>query len=80
MAEKKDITFRNVKPDEKGLLMYVTPQGNKYWWLKYRFGGKEKLLALEYMMTLPLLKLVRNVTRPENYLPTELIQVSIKKL
>ncbi len=54
MAEKKDITFRNAKPeakaykisDEKGLFMYVTPQGNKYWRLKYRFGGKEKLLAL----------------------------------
>lgn len=54
MAEKKDITFRNAKPeakaykisDEKGLFMHVTPQGNKYWRLKYRFGGKEKLLAL----------------------------------
>lgn len=54
MAEKKDIVFRNAKPkekaykisDEKGLFMYVTPQGNKYWRLKYRFGGKEKLLAL----------------------------------
>ncbi|HAT8177886.1 TPA: DUF4102 domain-containing protein [Legionella pneumophila] len=54
MAEKKDITFRNAKSeakaykisDEKGLFMHVTPQGNKYWRLKYRFGGKEKLLAL----------------------------------
>ncbi len=54
MAEKKYITFRNAKPeakaykisDEKGLFMQVTPQGNKYWRLKYRFGGKEKLLAL----------------------------------
>lgn len=54
MAEKKDITFRNAKPeakaykisDENGLFMHVTPQGNKYWRLKYRFGGKEKLLAL----------------------------------
>lgn len=54
MAEKKDITFRNAKAKEKaykitvekGLFMYVTPQGNKYWRMKYRFGGKEKLLAL----------------------------------
>ncbi|HDS3836891.1 TPA: integrase arm-type DNA-binding domain-containing protein [Legionella pneumophila] len=54
MAEKKEITFRNAKPeaksykisDEKGLFMHVTPQGNKYWRLKYRFDGKEKLLAL----------------------------------
>lgn len=54
MAEKKDIVFRNAKPkdkpykiaDEKGLFMYVTTQGSKYWRFKYRFGGKEKLLAL----------------------------------
>jgi integrase len=54
VAEKKDITFRNAKPKEKaykiavekGLFMHITPQGNKYWRLKYRFGGKEKLLAL----------------------------------
>ncbi|PJD90500.1 MAG: integrase, partial [Legionella sp.] len=32
--------------DEKGLFMYVTTQGSKYWRFKYRFGGKEKLLAL----------------------------------
>lgn len=54
MAEKKDITFRNAKPkekayklaDEKGLFLYVTPEGRKYWRFKYRFNGKEKLLAL----------------------------------
>ncbi|STX44491.1 Integrase [Legionella donaldsonii] len=54
MAEKKDIVFRNAKPeakarkiaDEKGLFLYVTPEGRKYWRFKYRFGGKEKLLAL----------------------------------
>lgn len=32
--------------DEKGLFLIVTPTGGKWWRLKYRFGGKEKLLAL----------------------------------
>ncbi len=31
--------------DEKGLYLYVTPNGSRYWRMKYRFGGKEKLLA-----------------------------------
>ena len=32
--------------DGKGLYLHVQPSGAKYWRLKYRFGGKEKLLAL----------------------------------
>ena len=32
--------------DEKGLFLLVKRNGAKYWRLKYRFGGKEKLLAL----------------------------------
>lgn len=31
--------------DEKGLFLFITPAGGKYWRLKYRFGGKEKKLA-----------------------------------
>ena len=46
--------FRKVKPsgktcrvsDERGLYLEVSPNGNKWWRLKYRFGGKEKRLAL----------------------------------
>ena len=49
-----DIKIRTAKPqekayklfDEKGLFIYLTPNGSKYWRLKYRFHGKEKLLAL----------------------------------
>ncbi len=49
-----DILIRNAKPCDKpqklfdggGLFLYVTPSGGKLWRLKYRFGGKEKLLAL----------------------------------
>jgi integrase len=32
--------------DEKGMYLEVTAAGGKYWRLKYRFAGKEKLLAL----------------------------------
>jgi len=32
--------------DEKGLFLLIHPNGSKYWRLKYRFGGREKLLAL----------------------------------
>lgn len=49
-----DTTARNAKPreksyritDAKGMYLEVTPTGSKYWRLKYRFGGKEKRLAL----------------------------------
>lgn len=33
-------------PDEKGLFLLVHPNGSKYWRLKYRLLGKEKLYAL----------------------------------
>ncbi|RPH48778.1 MAG: DUF4102 domain-containing protein [Desulfobacteraceae bacterium] len=49
-----DIKIRNTKPankqkklfDSDGLFLLVTPQGGKYFRLKYRFEKKEKLLAL----------------------------------
>lgn len=49
-----DPTIRNARPqekpyrlfDERGLYIEIRPTGAKYWRLKYRIGGKEKLLAL----------------------------------
>jgi integrase len=49
-----DTTIHNAKPgvkpekmfDERGLFLLVTPTGGKWWRLKYRFEGKEKLLSL----------------------------------
>ncbi|MEI6299868.1 MAG: integrase arm-type DNA-binding domain-containing protein [Betaproteobacteria bacterium] len=49
-----DTAVRNTKSgnkpiklfDEKGLFLLVTPNGGKWWRLKYRFEGKEKLLSL----------------------------------
>lgn len=47
-------TIKNAKPkdkpyrlyDEKGLYIEITPAGGKLWRLKYRYGGKEKRLAI----------------------------------
>jgi len=43
-AKPKDKPYK--LSDEKGLYLNVMPNGGKYWRLKYRFGGKEKVLAL----------------------------------
>lgn len=32
--------------DERGLYLEVTPKGGHWWRLRYRFGGKEKLISL----------------------------------
>lgn len=49
-----DIKCKNAKPTDKpqklgdsgGLYLHVMPNGSKYWRMKYRLHGKEKLLAL----------------------------------
>ncbi|MBK5073633.1 integrase arm-type DNA-binding domain-containing protein [Budviciaceae bacterium CWB-B4] len=49
-----DIKVRSAKPEAKaykltdgdGMFLLVHPNGSKYWRLRYRFGGKEKTLAL----------------------------------
>lgn len=49
-----DTAVRNAKPgpkpmklfDERGLFLLATPAGGKWWRLRYRFEGKEKLLSL----------------------------------
>jgi hypothetical protein len=51
---KPDVKFRNAKSletpyklgDTLGLYLLVNPSGAKYWRLKYRLDGKEKLLAV----------------------------------
>ena len=49
-----DTSARTAKPtgkprkvaDEKGMFLLINPNGSKWWRLKYRFLGKEKLLSL----------------------------------
>ena len=43
-AKPRDKNYRLY--DEKGLYLEVTKSGGKLWRLKYRFGGKEKRLAI----------------------------------
>ena len=48
-----DTAIKNAKPsskavklaDEKGLFLLISPAGGKWWRLKYRYLGKEKLLS-----------------------------------
>ncbi len=57
-----DPACRNAKPtdkpykltDEKGLFLLVHPNGSKYWRLKYRIAGKEKLLSIGVYPEMPL--------------------------
>ena len=49
-----DVKIRNAKPETKpykltdgeGMFLLVHPNGGKYWRLKYRFAGRERILAL----------------------------------
>ena len=49
-----DRAIRSLKPnakaykrfDDRGLYVLVQPNGGRYWRLKYRFEGRERLLAL----------------------------------
>ena len=43
-AKPKDKSYRLY--DEKGLYLEITKAGGKFWRRKYRFGGKEKRLAI----------------------------------
>ena len=54
MGKLSDKAVQAVKPKEKqykladgdGLTLIIKPNGTKLWWFRYRFGGKEKTLAL----------------------------------
>jgi integrase len=82
-----DIKVKNAKPrdkaykiaDSEGLFLLVTPRGAKYWRLKYRFKGKEKLLALGVydQVTLADARLKRNKAR--NMLANEIDPSLVKQ-
>lgn len=39
--------------DDGGLFLLVNPNGSRYWRMKYRIDGKEKLLAVGVYFTTP---------------------------
>jgi hypothetical protein len=49
-----EISIKNAKPkgrpyelaDGDGMYLLINPDGSRYWRLKYRFKGKERVLAL----------------------------------
>ena len=49
-----DVAIRKAKPGERlvklsdrgGLQLWITPAGSKHWYLAYRFGGRQKKLAI----------------------------------
>jgi hypothetical protein len=57
-----DVAIRKAKPEAKpyriadggGMYLEVTPTGSKYWRLAYRYGGKQKVLALGVYPDVPL--------------------------
>ena len=51
-AKPRDKTYR--LSDEKGMYLEITPQGGKYWRLKYRVDGREKRLSLGVYPTVSL--------------------------
>ena len=72
-----DISIRSAKPKEKayklsdagGLYILVQPNGAKYWRLKYRVSGKEKLLSIGLILRLLYLLPGKELLRLKSSLP-----------
>jgi integrase len=64
--------------DERGLFLLVTPAGGKWWRLKYRFDGKEKLLSRDTYPDTPL-KLAREARDNARQLIAQGIDPSAKR-
>jgi len=69
-----DNAIRHAKPglkayklfDGGGLFLLVTPGGGKWWRLKYRFGGKEKLVSHGVYPDVGLNRLEKHATKHAN--------------
>lgn len=83
-----DIKVRSAKPQEKeytlvdgdGMFLLIHPNGSKYWRFRFRFGGKQHLMAFGvYPETSPA-DARQKGKRPESWLLLVLILVSISGL
>lgn len=74
-----DTKIRSAKPEDKaykltdgkGLFLLVHPNGSKYWRFRYRFSGKEKMLAFGVYPDVSLAVPVKNEMGQENLSLTE---------
>ncbi len=81
-----DVSVRSAKAtdkpaklfDERGLFLLVAPSGGKWWRLKYRFEGKEKLLSLGTYPDTPL-KLAREARDSARQLVAQGIDPSVQR-
>ena len=72
------LAVKQAKPKEKdykladggGMYLLVTKKGGKYWRLKYRFAGKEKVLALGVYPTVTLEEAREARLKAKSYCPT----------
>ncbi|SQB25915.1 integrase [Citrobacter koseri] len=69
-----DIKVRSAKPQEKeytlvdgdGMFLLIHPNGSKYWRFRFRFGGKQHLMAFGVYPKHLWLMLVKREKRPES--------------
>lgn len=76
MAKPRPKTYRLA--DANGLYVEIAPNGSRYWRLKYRFGGKEKRLALGVYPVVSLAK-AREDAREARLFLNDGIDPSIRK-
>jgi hypothetical protein len=76
-----DIKVRSAKPQEKeytlvdgdGMFLLIHPNGSKYWRFRFRFGGKQHLMAFGVYPETSLADARQKGKRPEGLLLLESI-------
>ena len=65
--------------DERGLFLFVPPTGARLWRMKYKFGGREKLLALGEWPHTSLKRPASDARKRTDCSPMESIQLRKRK-
>ncbi len=83
-----DLQVKNAKPSDKlrklsdgrGLQLWITPQGGKYWRFEYRHLGKRKLLSLGVYPDVPLERARQKVDAARRQVADDVDPSEIKRL